>query len=1158
MAAQTATKTRTHDDYTVGWVCALSKEQTAATAMLDERHDDLLKPPNDPNTYTLGSIGKHNIVIACLPQDEIGTSSAATFATWMISTFPSIKFGLMVGIGGGIAPKVRLGDVVVSTPTSQYPGVVQWDYGKVEKGGEFKQIGSLNNPPALLLTALTKLMTENEMSGSKMPEYLDELRQKWPRLVSKYTWSESLKDPLHTPAADGREKKPRETRVHYGLIASGNQVIKDAEFRDGLDRRYGGNVLCVEMEAAGLMNNFPCIVIRGICDYADSQKNNDWQEYAAAVAAAFAKELLHYIQPRDVNGERPVREIIREVHNDVTRIKAKLDGKDDIEILNWLTRTDYGPQQSNYFNKRQPETGTWFLESEEFQNWLATGKQMLFCPGNPGAGKTILTSIVVDYLCSKFYNNSKIGIAYIYCSFRMRDKQNINELLASVLKQLAEGQSCLPESIKDLYNRHKFIQTRPSTNEILTVLQSVTLLYSRVFIVVDALDECQESSGCRARFISELLNQKNNGANVFATSRLTPDIRDQLKGSKEVEIRAHDEDVRKYLESQIIQLGSAFLKTHCERVITDITKVAQGMFLLAQLYFEIIKTKKTLKKLGNILANVPTGQKAYDFAYEEAVRRIQGLDSDSKELAWLVLSWITCAKRPLTAKELQHALAVEIGKTELDEENLVEIEDMISVCAGLVTIDEEGGIIWLVHYTAQEYFERTQNRWFPTAQTDITTICVTYLSFSAFETGLCKRGEEFEGRLQLFPLYSYATRNWGRHAPKDEASQEVTNFLKSPAKVAASGQVLLDMNSFFLGRVSPTKMTGLHMAAFFGLNKATETLLDLGHSPNEEDAWKRRPLWYAARNGHVALVKLLLARGAIVNITDDAEESPLFTAAKNGHQEVVEELLAVGADVNALPGFLGKNALVEAVRNGHQQVVEKLLAAGADVETLTGLSKKNALVEAVRNGDQEIVEKLLAAGADVNAVATLRQETALVLAVAIDHQGIVEKLLAAGANVNAVTGIHYKTALREAVTHGHLEMIEKLLTAGADVNARTGIICAETALVEAARNGHQQVIEKLLAAGADVNAHTDFIATRTALTEAARNGHQETVEKLLTAGANVDFMDYEGRTALKVAAESGYQGIVEKLLAAGADAGFIDREGQTALMRAVENGSRDC
>ncbi|KAL6819639.1 ankyrin repeat-containing domain protein [Trichoderma sp. SZMC 28015] len=1064
MAAQTVTKTRTHDDYTVGWVCALSKEQTAATAMLDERHGDLLKPPNDPNTYTLGSIGKHNIVIACLPQGEIGTSSAATFATWMISTFPSIKFGLMVGIGGGIYPKVRLGDVVVSAPTGRYPGVVQWDYGKAEKGGEFKQTGSLNNPPALLRTALAKLTTENELSGSKIPEYLDELRQRWPRLVSKYTWSESLKDPLHTgdshgsqeapfstflnvilsllkwlfglwairpsnrgveggpnlrpPAADGGERKSRETRVHYGLIASGNQVIKDAEFRDRLDQRYEGNVLCVEMEAAGLMNNFPCIVIRGICDYADSQKNKDWQEYAAAVAAAFAKELLHYIQPRDVDGERPVRDIINEVYNDVTHIKSKLDGKDDTEMLDWLTRTDYGPQQSDYFNRRQPDTGIWFLESVEFQNWVATGKQTLFCPGIPGAGKTILTSIVIDYLCSKFYNNSKIGIAYIYCNFKMQDEQKIDGLLASVLKQLAESQSCLPESIKSLYNRHKAKRTRPSINEILTVLQSVMLMYSRIFIIVDALDECQDASGCRARFISELSNlQKNNGTNIFATSRFIPDIRDKFKGSKEVEIRARDEDVRKYLESQIMQCGSALLKARCEEVTIEITKVVKGI--------------------------------------------IEGLDPDSKELAWLVLSWITCATRPLATKELQHALAVEIGKAELDEENLVQIEEMVSVCAGLVTIDEESGIIRLVHYTTQEYFERTQKQWFPTAQAEITTICITYLSFSAFDTGLCETDEEFEERLQLFPFYSYAARSWGRHVPKDEASQEVSNFLKSQAKVEASSQALM-VTKRNHSQIMPKKMTGLHLAGFFGLHKATDTLLELGHSPNEEDTYNRPPLWYVARNGHEALVKLLLARGATVNTIDTHGQSVLVAAAKNGRQEVVEKLLAAGADVN-LNGRGGPSALAAAAEIGHQEIVEKLLAAGADVHFAGG---GNALLAAAGIGHQEIIEKLLAAGADVNALTGFFDE---------------------------------ETALARAATNGHQEVVEQLLAAGADVNARLGILRTNTALEKAVENGHQKIVEKLLAAGAKVN--FDGSRGRTLLKVAAEKGYVEIVEKLVAAGA---------------------------------------------------------
>lgn len=342
MAARTVIERRTHREYSVGWICALPKEQTAATAMLDERHADIPKPPHDSNTYTLGSIGKHNIVIACLPKGELGNISAATVATRMVHTFPSIKFGLMVGIGGGVPPKVRLGDVVVSTPVGQLPGVVQWDFGKAEQGNKFERTGSLNSPPTSLLTALTKLETEQELMGSKIPEYLNQLKEKWPRLATKYLKSDSLEDLLFKPDynhvsekpselelepdpsnGDEEEKscqfcdrsrtvkrKPRDMQVHYGLIASGSQVVKDAPFRDRLNRDLGGQVLCVEMEAAGLTNNFPCIVIRGICDYADSHKNKDWQEYAAAVAAAFAKELLEYVQISDVDTEPPAKDIL--------------------------------------------------------------------------------------------------------------------------------------------------------------------------------------------------------------------------------------------------------------------------------------------------------------------------------------------------------------------------------------------------------------------------------------------------------------------------------------------------------------------------------------------------------------------------------------------------------------------------------------------------------------------------------------------------------------------------------------------------------------------------------------------------------------------------------------------------------------------------------
>jgi hypothetical protein len=172
---------------------------------------------------------------------------------------------------------------------------------------------------------------------------------------------------------------------------------------------------------------------------------------------------------------------------------------------------------------------------------------------------------------------------------------------------------------------------------------------------------------------------------------------------------------------------------------------------------------------------LPSGSEAYDEAYEDAIKRIEGQVTDQEELAKQVLSWITCAMRPLTTVELQRALGVEVGTSELDEDNFPQIEDMVSVCCGLVTVDKESDIIRLVHYTTQEYFERTQKQWFPNADDDIAVTCVTYLSFHTFENGVFPEGtlpapENSKERKDLardyskkHPLLSYAAKYWTAH-----------------------------------------------------------------------------------------------------------------------------------------------------------------------------------------------------------------------------------------------------------------------------------------------------------------------------------------------------------------------------------------------------------
>lgn len=331
------------DAYTVGWISALSLELAVATQLLDETHlapSDFMQSQN-PHIYTWGRMENHNVVMCSIEAGFYGASAAADVGARMASTFPNLKFGLLVGIGagnpdvnedGGVKNDIRLGDVAISQPSRVVGGVFQYDLVKLKPGDKIEANSFLNSPPRFLLAALTQIQIRHLTGPSKVPQILNSLSDfmKQPQSIrAGYSYQGSENDNLydaaytHTKGNDCRHCDPKrrvnrsargENQVpqfHYGIIASGNSLIKDSRFREGIVQMIPGNCICFEMEAAGLMNSFPCLVIRGISDYADSHKNDRWQPYAAATAAAYSKELLSLIPPSEYKDARKIKDILQ-------------------------------------------------------------------------------------------------------------------------------------------------------------------------------------------------------------------------------------------------------------------------------------------------------------------------------------------------------------------------------------------------------------------------------------------------------------------------------------------------------------------------------------------------------------------------------------------------------------------------------------------------------------------------------------------------------------------------------------------------------------------------------------------------------------------------------------------------------------------------------
>ncbi|KAF5857293.1 hypothetical protein ETB97_005977 [Aspergillus alliaceus] len=835
-------------------------------------------------------------------------------------------------------------------------------------------------------------------------------------------------------------------------------------------------------------------------------------------------------------------------------------------ILKWICTTDFPSQQSDVINQRETGTGQWFLDASAFNTWVHGSKQTLYCPGMPGSGKTVLAATAIEYLAGTVQNDTR-GVVYVYCNYQNRARNSTTMFLAAILRQLLQGQQSIPEFVLRLYERHSRRGTTMSSDEVLTTLRSVLKNYSSVHLVIDALDEfadCKYDTRRRLLAIVSSL-QKEGNMNIMITSRFIPEIEEEFEHTGRLRIRATDNDVKRFITNQIHRLPKCVIrdKELQSLVQNEIVKAADGMFLLARLYIELLQdttTKKQVKSILEVISKRAHGGKelsqVYDQLYDEAIKRIKSQPRMKYQLARNVLSWITYAERLLTTEELSHALAVELDEEHLDGDNVPDVEDMISVCAGLVVVDEASNFIRLVHYTTQEYFEQIREKWNPSAQEEITLVCLTYLSFDTFKSGMCGSDKEFESRLDQNKLLDYASRHWGQHARtvQEQVSEIALPFLQDNGLIDCATQAMAVSNYKYQGysQKGPRQSTGLHLTAGLGLLYFSQMLvLQLAGNAaiiiNAKDSYGQTPLSWAAKNGHSAVVQLLIESGADIKSKDASGWTPLTLAVKHGCEAVVQLLVQSGADIES-KDVHGRTPLSWAAWDGHVSVAQFLAEKGADLESKDDTYDRSPLSWGALNGHWAVVLLLFKEGADIESK-DFNGQTPLILAAASGRVKVVQLLVEVGADIES-KDMNIRTPLSWAAWCGY-EVVQLLLSKGADVKAQDKE--GRTPLSRVAENGHEPVVKLLVDKGADIQSK-DNILHRTPLAWAALNGNEEAVKLLIEAGADLESKDSDGRTPLTLATANAHREAVRLLVNNGADVRSKGMDGQTPLSWAVRSG----
>ncbi|KAJ5297125.1 uncharacterized protein N7443_008018 [Penicillium atrosanguineum] len=1192
--------------FQIGWICALPIEAAAAIEMLDEKFGILEEQDAaDSNTYMLGRIGKHYVVIACLPGGQYGTTSATTVANNMLRTFAkSLRIGLMVGIGGGIpsaAHDIRLGDIVISCPEGTCGGVIQYDIGKVIADGEFERTGSLNAPPRALLTAVSIMRAAGLTDDPHYPQYLRNAIERTARTRKNFARPTANSDrlfqaihdhPASSSSCDGCLAEWEETRdkrededpqTYYGIIASSNKVIKHGRTREQLCLETGA--LCFEMEAAGLMLDFPCVVIRGVCDYADSHKNKQWQGYAALAAAAYTKELLGYVPVGRVSQESLVVDICR-LNDKIEGTNRRLDQAysqqeqhhrekvafaltDQQNRCLQTFKTSAYEAQKNINPRKVEGTCLWALQSAEYIRWSkSSGNDLLWVSADPGCGKSVLSRSIIE----DFFEASCPEVTTCYFFFKDNDEQNHLALaLCSVLHQLLSQR---PQLIRHAipYWEKNGEKLRQEVDELWRIFTTAVLFDKscKTICIFDALDECHETD--RNQLIEKLQSFfrlshphiEDTWLKCLVTSRPYSDIQNNfraitdpfphlhLEGEKENDQIHQEIDLVVKMRVKELAERAALSRETVQRLEQQLLQMEHRTYLWLHLAIDDIQStfENSLRPTEEEIELIP---ESVDAAYEKILSRVP---PRQVEIVRKILQIIIAARRPLTMAEMAMALGIATSPRAQTAAGAglesIQIDKKLRRLCGLFVFINNSKI-YLIHQTAREFLVKRScsnsiNYLYSWSLTDtedqMAIICLRYLLMEDLE-----HDEVSSSKIRSF--LDYSALYWPDHKRKMSLTQDQE----------ATGQVLQIYDTrrkrfslwfpIFWNAMRrdehPPAITALHLASFNGHERQVGVLLSLGGEDiNSTDGTGTYPVISASVNGHEKVVQLLLEKGAEVNAQDREDRNALQAASFEGHDEIVQLLLEKGAEVNAQGRYYG-NALKTASFKGHDKIVQLLLEKGAEVNAQGGYYG-NALQAASFKGQDKIVRLLLEKGAEVNAQGG-HYENALYATSSEGHDKIVQLLLEKGAEVNAQGG-HYGNALQAASSEGHDKLVQLLLEKGAEVNAQGGHY--GNALQAASSEGHDKLVQLLLEKGAEVNAQGGYYGN--ALFAASFKGHDEIVQLLLEKGAEVNAEGGRHENALYVASSQGHDKIVQLLLEKVAEVNAEGGRYENALCAACSGG----